>query len=161
MLIKVFILSLFLISCANQSSNQSKLRSERMLNPCSAFKVRSAGNDVNLSHKRNFDYGPVYIGDTAYANLVFYTNSEEYNATNIVGLSTSRDFTFGGSFPGVNPSYGGCGYDLKSNSSCKVNLQFKPDHDIPYAGLFILTFEVNGGICKQVIDLRGSGMKRL
>jgi len=159
--IKIFILSIFLISCANQSGDQSKSRSERMFNPCSAFKVRSAGNDVNLSYKRKFNYGPVYIGDTAYANLVFYTNSDEYSAANIVGQSTSRDFTFGDSFPGVNPSYGGCGYDLKPNSSCKINLQFKPNYDIPYSGLFIITFEVKGGICKQVIDLNGSGMKRL
>ena len=123
--------------------------------------MRSAGNDVNLSHKKKLDFGPVYVGDTAYTNLIFYTNSEEYMATNVIGQTTKGKFSFGGSFPGVNPSHGGCGYELQSNKSCKINLQFKPDIDISYASIFILTFEVNGGICKQVIDLSGSGINRL
>lgn len=155
-------MAMFISSCvSSQRAHDRPRASHSSNNPCSLFKIRLAGNDVNLSHKRSLDFGPVYVGNTAYANLIFYTNSDEHMATNIVGQVTTGKFSFGGAFPGVNPNYGGCGYELKSNKSCKINLQFKPDFDMPYSSIFIITFEVNGGICKQVIDLSGSGMNRL
>ena len=152
MAIKLIILTFFITACASNQSPRHDRPQSKNSNPCSSFKVRLAGNDINLSHKKNLDFGPIHINDTAYASLIFYTNSNDYEANNIVGQITPGKFSFGGSFPGVNPNHGGCGYKLKSEQSCKINLQFSPNAEISYANIFILTFEVKGGLCKQVID---------
>jgi len=159
--IKLIFLVLLLSSCANKLGTNNQGRSALNTGSCSAFKVRLAGNDVNLSYSKQLNFGPIYIGDTAYASLIFYTNDDDLKASNINGQLTAKEFRFDGAFPGISPNHGGCGYMLESNRSCKINLQFKPQDEKPYDGSFILTFEVDGKHCKQTIDLSGNGFQRL
>ncbi len=158
----VFLL-LSIASCSSEKVKDNSVSRPSYSGDCKKFKLKDQGTGINLSFKKELDFGITAVNNKRFKTLEFYTRDETVRAENLTGNIYEPPFSFGHAFPGISPQYYGCQtnvppIDNAGRRFCLINLEFVPSTDRHYMSTFVLTYYLNGAQCSQLITLRGQGV---